>query len=218
MYLVIALTTAYLLGAIPFALLIAHVAGVRDLRQIGSGNLGATNVWRAAGAFAGVAVFLVDIGKGAVAILLVKFLLQYSSQSLVQSDIILVVAGLVAVLGHVFPIYLGFRGGKGAATGLGVMAMLLPIPTLAAFVVFAVIAAVWRYISLATICGTLSLFVAVVVQKFVLAQAVGSVYFIMTLVLTILMVFTHRQNILRLLSGTENRINLSHSSEASSHG
>lgn len=218
MYIAIALTTAYLLGAIPFALLIARLAGVADLRKIGSGNLGATNVWRAAGAVAGLAVFLVDIGKGAVAILLARVILEYSPQSLVPSDVALVVAGLMAVLGHVFPIYLGFRGGKGAATGLGMMAMLLPIPTLIAFVVFASIAAAWRYVSLATILGTVSLFIAVTVQKFWLVQEVDSVYFILTLVLAILIIFTHRRNISRLLSGTENRINLSRSSEASSHG
>lgn len=218
MYIAIALTTAYLLGAIPFAFLIARLTGVKDLRLIGSGNLGATNVWRAAGAVAGIAVFLADIGKGAAAILMANFFLRYSSQSLVPFDIVLVLAGLMVVLGHVFPVSLGFRGGKGAATGLGVMAMLVPIPTLVAFIVFAVIATAWRYISLATIIGTVSLFVAVVVQKFVLAQAVDSVYFIMTLVLAILIVFTHRKNISRLLSGTENRINLSRSSEAGSHG
>lgn len=218
MYIAIALTTAYLLGAIPFSFLIASIAGVGDLRRIGSGNLGATNVWRAAGAFAGIAVFLADIGKGAAAIVLARFFLEYSSQSWVSPDIVLVVAGLMAVLGHVFPIYLGFRGGKGAATGLGMMAILLPIPTLVAFVVFATVAAAWRYISLATIVGTVSLFIAVAVQKFWLAPEVDLVYFIMTLVLTILIVFTHRQNISRLLSGTENRINLSRSSEAGSRG
>lgn len=218
MYIAIALTTAYLLGAIPFALLIARVAGVGDLRRIGSGNLGATNVWRAAGAPAGVAVFMADIGKGVAAIMAAKFFLEHSSQSLVSFDIVLVVAGLMAVLGHVFPVYLGFRGGKGAATGLGMMAMLLPIPTLVAFIVFAVVAAVWRYISLATIVGTVSLFVAVTVQKFWLAQEVDFVYFILTLVLAILIVFTHRRNISRLMSGSENRINLSRSTEAGSHG
>lgn len=218
MYIAIALITAYLLGAIPFALLIARVAGVGDLRRIGSGNLGATNVWRAAGAPAGVAVFLADIGKGAAAILMAKFLLGYSTQGLVSVDIVLVVTGLMAVLGHVFPIYLGFRGGKGAATGLGMMAILLPIPTLVAFIVFAAIAAIWRYISLATIVGTISLFIAVTVQKFWLAQEVDFVYFILTLVLAILIVFTHRQNISRLMRGTENRMNLSNSSEAGSHG
>lgn len=218
MYIAIALTTAYLLGAIPFAFLIARVTGVKDLRRIGSGNLGATNVWRAAGPVAGVSVFLADIGKGAVAILLARFFLADSSQVIVSSDIVLVVAGLMAVLGHVFPVYLGFRGGKGAATGLGMMAMLLPIPTLVAFVVFAVIAATWRYISLATILGAISLFVVVTIQKFWLTPEVDLVYFIMTLVLTLFIVFTHRQNISRLISGTENRINLSRSSEAGSHG
>lgn len=218
MYIAIALISAYLLGAIPFALLIARVGGVRDLRRIGSGNLGATNVWRTAGAIAGLAVFLADIGKGAAAVLLASFFLESSSPSIVSSDIVLVVAGLMAVLGHVFPIYLGFRGGKGAATGLGMMAMLLPIPTLVAFITFAAIAAIWRYISLATILGTVSLFIAVTVQKFWLAPEVDLVYFIMTLVLTILIVFTHRQNISRLIRGTENRMNLSSSSEAGSHG
>lgn len=218
MYIAIALTTAYLLGAIPFAFLIARLTGVKDLRRIGSGNLGATNVWRAAGPVAGVSVFLADIGKGAVAIWLARFFLADSSQAIVSSDIVLVVAGLMAVLGHVFPIYLGFRGGKGAATGLGMMAMLLPIPTLVAFVVFAVIAATWRYISLATILGAISLFVVVTIQKFWLAPEIDLVYFIMTMVLTLFIVFTHRQNISRLISGTENRINLSRSSEAGSHG
>lgn len=218
MYIAIALTTAYLLGAIPFAFLIARVTGVKDLRRIGSGNLGATNVWRAAGPVAGVSVFLADIGKGAVAIWLARFFLADSSQAIVSSDIVLVVAGLMAVLGHVFPVYLGFRGGKGAATGLGMMAMLLPIPTLVAFVVFAVIAATWRYISLATILGAISLFVVVTIQKFWLAPEIDLVYFIMTMVLTLFIVFTHRQNISRLISGTENRINLSRSSEAGSHG
>ncbi len=221
MYTVIALITAYLTGAIPFALLIARLTGVGDLRKIGSGNLGATNVWRAAGPTAGIAVFLADVGKGATAVALTRFLLEKSPPGFVSSDVILVLAGMMAVLGHVFPVYLGFRGGKGAAAGLGVMVVLLPIPTLAAFIVFIVLAAVWKYISLATIGGTLTLFITVTIRKFAMNTTVDTVYFIMTLVLTVLILFTHRHNIARLLKGTENRLNFSRSSqitEVNSHG
>ncbi|MDH3937941.1 MAG: glycerol-3-phosphate 1-O-acyltransferase PlsY, partial [candidate division Zixibacteria bacterium] len=189
MYIAFALTIAYLLGAVPFSLLIARLAGVRDLRQIGSGNLGATNVWRAAGPVAGMSVFLADIGKGAAAVFAALIILPS------HTPMLLALAGLAAVLGHVFPIYLGFRGGKGAATGLGVMFMLQPLATLAALVVFLLVALVWRYVSLASICGALALFVAVVVQEHVLKLAVPDFDFYLTALLALLIIITHRQNV-----------------------
>ena len=111
-----AILIAYLVGAIPFGLVVARIFGVRDIRQVGSGNIGATNVLRTLGMRAAVWVFLLDIGKGAVPVLLAGSV----SQSAIRPDLFLVLVGLAAVLGHVLPVYLGFRGGKGVATAFGV--------------------------------------------------------------------------------------------------
>ncbi|MCK4460910.1 MAG: glycerol-3-phosphate acyltransferase, partial [candidate division Zixibacteria bacterium] len=134
-------------------------------------------------------------------------------------DVVLVMAGLAAVLGHVFPVYLRFKGGKGAATGLGVMVMLLPLPTLVALVVFLVVAVIWRFVSLASMAGVLALLAAVIVKKYLLVHSVADIYFIMTLALALLMIVTHRQNIARLLHGAEHRFTFSsRSGEAGTHG
>lgn len=218
MFIAITVVIAYLLGAIPFALLVGRLAGVKDLREVGSGNLGATNVWRAAGAGAGLAVLAADTAKGVVAVLIARLLLTRAEAMPVSLDVALVLVGLAAVLGHVFPVYLRFKGGKGAATGLGVMVMLLPLPTVAALVVFVVIVILWRYVSLASMCAALALFAAVVGQKLLLRHKVADIYFFMTLILALVIIVTHRQNISRLLKGAENRFSFSsRSSEAGSH-
>ncbi len=219
MFIVIAIIAAYLLGAIPFALLIGRLAGVKDLRQVGSGNLGATNVWRAAGPGAGVAVLLADTAKGVAAVLAARHILAEATTLPVSIDVVLVMAGLAAVLGHVFPVYLRFKGGKGAATGLGVMVMLLPLPTAVGLLVFLVVVALWRFVSLASMAGALALLAAVIVEKYLLVHAVADIYFIMTMALALLMLVTHRQNIARLLGGTEDRFSFSsRSGGAGSHG
>jgi len=185
LFILIAIIAAYLLGAIPFALLIGRLAGIKDLRQVGSGNLGATNVWRAAGPGAGVAVLLADTAKGVAAVLAARHILAEATTLPVSIELVLVMAGLAAVLGHVFPVYLRFKGGKGAATGLGVMVMLLPLPTAVALLVFLVVVALWRFVSLASMAGALALLAAVVVEKYLLVHSVADIYFIMTLVLAL---------------------------------
>ncbi len=219
MFICIAIIAAYLMGAIPFALLIGRFAGVKDVRQVGSGNLGATNVWRAAGPGAGVAVLLADTAKGVAAVLAARHILAEATTLPVSIDVVLVLVGLAAVLGHIFPVYLRFKGGKGAATGLGVMVMLLPLPTAVALAVFLVVAALWRFVSLASMAGALALLAAVVVKKYLLVHSVADIYFIMTMALALLILVTHRQNIARLLGGTENRFSFSsRSGGAGSHG
>jgi len=219
LFIVVAIIAAYLLGAIPFALLLGRIAGVKDLRQVGSGNLGATNVWRAVGPGAGLAVLLTDTAKGVAAILAARYILAEATTLPVSIDVVLVMAGLAAVLGHVFPVYVWFKGGKGAATGLGVMVMLLPLPTTVALVVFLVVAVLWRFVSLASMAGALALLAAVIVEKYLLVHSVADIYFIMTMALSLLMIVTHRQNIARLLHGTENRFSFSsRSGGAGSHG
>ena len=124
---VIAVLIAYLLGAIPFGMIVARLYGAGDIRTLGSGNIGATNVWRVAGAKAAVWVYLGDIAKGTAAVLVGRYVAQHFQPTMLPIDTFLVLCALTAVLGHVFPVYLGFKGGKGVNTALGTMLVLLPM-------------------------------------------------------------------------------------------
>ncbi|MFH1687847.1 MAG: glycerol-3-phosphate 1-O-acyltransferase PlsY [bacterium] len=198
---------AYLLGSIPTALLIGKAYGIPDIRRFDSGNLGATNVWRQAGGKAAAWVFAGDIGKGVLAIMIARQF-DLATLPLFGHQGVLVLCALAAVLGHVYPIYVGFRGGKGVATGLGVMLCLLPLPTLVAVGVFAVMVALTRIVSVESIAGAIALASVVGVQKYSLHQAIPDIYVWLTVGLAILVVYTHRQNIVRLIRGTENRFSL----------
>lgn len=148
------LIAAYLIGAIPFGLLLARwVKGV-DVREAGSGNIGATNVARSAGKGIGLLTLALDVAKGAAPVLIAERLLD-------QPQAIVVGAGFAAVLGHVFPVYLRFRGGKGVATSLGVFAAVTPMPTAIAAGIFAVVFAVTRIVSIGSLTGALALIAAV---------------------------------------------------------
>lgn len=139
---------AYLLGSIsPSYLLVRWLQG-RDVRAVGSGNAGATNVLRAAGRGPGLLVFLLDLGKGMAAVAF--------PQALEAPPAVVYAAAVAVVLGHVFPVFLGFRGGKGVATGVGAMLVLLPLAGLLAMAVFVLVVAVTRYVALGSIAGALS--------------------------------------------------------------
>lgn len=209
---------AYLVGAIPFGLIVARLAGVRNLRDVGSGNIGATNVWRAAGPTAAAWVFAGDIGKGFFAVMMAGYFHTQFEVALLSYDLFLVVCAVMAVLGHIFPVYIGFKGGKGASTGLGVMLILLPVPTLIAVAAFLVVVAATRFVSLASIVGAVTLFAVVAAQRYLMAVDIAPVYFYLTLVMAVLIVLTHRQNIARLVRGTESRFVLSsRSNKAGDH-
>ncbi len=141
----LALLVAYLLGSIPFAYIAVRLAGRGDVRAIGSGNVGATNTLRAAGWKVALAVALLDVGKGVVAVVLMG--LATGSPGWAAA------AGLAAVLGHCFPVWLGFVGGKGVATAVGAFAVLAPAACGVVAVVWAVVLAVSRYVSLASVCA-----------------------------------------------------------------
>jgi len=181
----------YFIGSIPFALVLARHRGL-DLRKIGSGNLGAANVLRASGATAGVMVAVLDIGKGALSVLV--------ADQLSDGPALPAMAGLAAIVGHIYPIWLRFRGGKGVATACGVFAVMTPLAAAPAFAVF--IATVWitRYISLGSVIASVVLPPLAYVTGSpapVVASAVAA---------SILIVFRHRSNLARLASGTERRI------------
>ncbi|MCX6835836.1 MAG: glycerol-3-phosphate 1-O-acyltransferase PlsY [candidate division Zixibacteria bacterium] len=197
-----AILAAYLVGAIPFGLLVARFFGVRDIRQSGSGNIGATNVQRTLGMKAAVWVYLLDIGKGAGVVVAAAGV----TQTAVPTDHFLVLVGMAAIVGHVFPVYLGFRGGKGVATAFGALLVLLPRETLIAVVVFLLMVFLTRYVSLASIAAALSFPATLMVEQALHYHHVSSVYWLLTVVIGILVPVTHRRNIQRLLAGTENRV------------
>ena len=188
--LVLAALGGYLLGSVPFGLVIARTLGLGDLRQIGSGNIGATNVLRTGNKPAAAATLILDSGKGAVAVLIARVLLGDDAAQL---------AGLAAFAGHCFPVWLGFRGGKGVATFLGtVLALAWPVG-LAACATWLVMAAVMRYSSLAALMAAgLSPVWAVFLER-------GEVVFLCA-ILAILVYVRHWPNIQRLRDGTEPRI------------
>jgi acyl-phosphate glycerol 3-phosphate acyltransferase len=195
---VLLLLASYLFGAIPFGYLVARARGVDILRQ-GSGNIGATNVGRVLGRRWGLLVFVLDFAKGAVPVLVARRLVPASG-----SDVLPVGAGIAAFLGHLFPVYLRFRGGKGVATAGGVVAVLVPVPFLAAFLAWLTLFASSRTMSLASLlaAGVLCL------SRLAFSPAWAPDEWVVTafcLAAAALVVARHHANIRRLLRGTENR-------------
>jgi acyl phosphate:glycerol-3-phosphate acyltransferase len=182
---------AYLLGSVPFSYLVARRRGV-DVRTVGSGNVGATNVMRSVGRAAGFLAFALDFAKGAAASLL--------GRAVEPDSPLPALCAAVAVLGHMYPVWLRFRGGKGVATGAGAFLPLVPAATVAALVTFAFVLAVSRYVSVASIAGTLVLAVAAFLlgaPSAVVRAAAG---------MAVLIVWKHRANLQRVAHGTESRL------------
>ncbi|MEM7675589.1 MAG: glycerol-3-phosphate 1-O-acyltransferase PlsY [Myxococcota bacterium] len=183
------LVGAYLLGAIPFGMLLGRAAGI-DVRAEGSGNIGATNVARTAGRSFGALTLLLDALNGAAAPLVARWGFELSID-------LQVAAGLAAVVGHIFPIYLGFRGGKGVATGAGVFFAITPVAALIALGAFGVMFAIWRVVSIGSLISSAVLVVATVFidgRPAVIAA---------TAVLAALIFVRHLGNIRRLWRGSE---------------
>ena len=175
---IVAIAVAYLMGAIPFGLIVARWYGIRDIRNEGSGNIGATNVTRVIGFKAAVWVYLGDIGKGVLAVLIARFIALHFGTGIVGYDVFLVIVAVAAVLGHVFPVYIGFKGGKGVSIGLGVMIVLLPYETLLALGIFILTIMLTRYVSIGSMLAGISLFVIVALEKYWISYNIGQIYFI----------------------------------------
>lgn len=199
------LVIAYLLGGIPFGWLVARAFGVTDIRAHGSGNIGATNVWRTLGPKAAVWVYAGDIGKGVLAVLIARS----ANQDIIANDYFLVLTALSAVAGHVFSVFLAFRGGKGVNTALGVMISLLPWHTLIALTVFVLTVAVSKYISLGSVIAAISLFLTTLIEKLTLFPDRSVIYTVLTAALMLLVTYTHRSNLSRVMAGTESKFSFS---------
>jgi len=200
----------YLLGSVPFGIIISRAHG-KDLRSIGSGNIGATNVARALGRRWAYVCFLLDVLKGLVPMLVFRVFIGITNPTAVLLSLWLLV-GCAAILGHIFPIYLKFKGGKGVATSLGVGLGLWPYYTICAslvFVVWALIVLVSRYVSLASIVASVA-FPIILVLVIVLTP--GWVFanlwplLIAAIAIPLMVIIRHRENIKRLIAGTESRI------------
>lgn len=198
------LPVAYLIGAIPFGYVIGRFRGV-DLFRVGSGNIGATNVGRVLGRGFGLLVFVLDFLKGAVPVAGIVPLATGLGLEPESPDLLRVGAAALAFLGHLFPIYLGFRGGKGVATGAGTIAVLVPLPAALAFLTWLVVLLASRMVSLASLAA-----VGMLVSVWLLTAApFDPAVLPITLYLlvgTLIVVVKHRANIRRLLAGAENRI------------
>jgi glycerol-3-phosphate acyltransferase PlsY len=195
------LLAAYFLGSIPFGLLLAKLFGGGDVRKTGSGNIGAANVARAAGPLAGILTLVLDTAKGAAAVLL-------AARFTHESAAWMMLAALSALVGHCFSVWLKFKGGKGVATALGVFLALCPPAALAALLLFALVTACWRYVSLGSISAAAAM---PLLMYFFWAphHAPPLVISFGSLAATLLVVYQHRANIQRLVRGEEPRFSVS---------
>jgi len=186
----VALAIAYLIGSIPFSYLVARRKGI-DVRTVGSGNVGATNVMRSAGRAAGLAAFALDFLKGSLATWLALRL---------AGPTIAAVAAVIAVLGHMYPAWLSFKGGKGVATGAGAFLPILPVAAVIGLLTFGVVAWLTRYASVGSIAGTTALPVVALLMR---APATST---IAAAIAAALIVWKHRENIRRIAAGSERRM------------
>jgi glycerol-3-phosphate acyltransferase PlsY len=190
----------YVLGSIPFGYLLVRARSGGDVRAMGSGNIGATNVARTAGMSTGVATLLLDAGKGYFAV----WLAGHFSGGNIR---IMMYAGLAAILGHVFPVWLKFSGGKGVATALGVFLMISWAAVAAAVAIFAIVVLFWRYVSLASVSAAAAL-PLLVYLLYAPGHAPPAAVTAGTLLVAALVIVKHRENIERLMAGTEPRFEM----------
>ena len=197
--------SAYLLGSIPFGLLLGKLFGAADVRTEGSGNIGATNVARVAGPIAGIFTLLLDAAKGALAVVLAARLSD-------QSSTWMMIAGLCALVGHCYPIWLGFHGGKGVATAAGVFLVLSPLAFLAAAILFVLVVLYWRFVSLGSISAAAAMPLLI---YFFWAPHHAPPYAVTfgSLAAALLIVYKHDANIQRLVQGDEPKFSLSKKKE-----
>lgn len=192
MKIVLIITICYLLGSVPFGYIVGKLFKKVDIREFGSGNIGTTNAFRILGPPLASLVLLGDVGKGILAVYLVRF-------SNIDSSLILTIAGLAVICGHDWSLFLGFKGGKGIATTFGVVFALNPIIAVLAVVVWGVVLITSKYASLSSICALISIFVFTILFK----QPYE--YIVFSAIILILGIFKHKENIERLKSKKESK-------------
>jgi len=206
MRLVLALALCYLVGSIPTAVWVGKITRGIDVRQHGSGNAGATNALRVLGWKPGLLVMLLDMGKGFLAVLL--FANIAIPHGTLLPDVVRVLAGSFAILGHVFPFTIGFRGGKGVGTAAGVMFALAPMVTVGAIILWIVIVSLTRFVSLGSMTAAISVPLFLLLGKLTLGREPGQALMIFGLILALAVLVSHHANIKRLMAGKENKLTI----------
>lgn len=196
---------SYLIGSVNFSIILSRIIGGKDIRQSGSGNAGATNMLRTYGKKMGVITLLLDVLKGIIAILIARFVRDELGFNFEALDYI---AGVCVVLGHNFPLYFGFKGGKGVATSLGVVLMLDWKVGLIVAVCAILIMAVTKYVSLGSILGGAA-FIVVEIIKALVTKSFNITEIVCVVIIGGLLISRHHANIKRLISGTENKLSFS---------
>lgn len=209
MYPTLLVALAYLLGSIPFSFLVVRLVTGGDIREEGSRNVGATNVARTAGRVAGVVALLLDIVKGWTAVALAKWLVaqpgwpfEAGTAPWQSREMWIALAGLIAVLGHMFPVWLRFHGGKGVATAAGVIGALDPLVIAAALIVFAIVVILFRMVSLASIVTAASI---PLLFRF-LANDAPFWRIVISIAIALAVILKHHENIARIVQGVERRL------------
>lgn len=191
---IIILIISYLIGSIPTAYLFGKYIKSIDIRKVGSGNVGATNVFRTIGKKYGIIVLLIDMLKGLIPILITKHIIN------IESEYFIIVVGLLAIAGHIWTVFLNFKGGKGVATSAGVFLGLAPIPVVISLIIFGIAVYMTHYISAGSILASILLpFSVYHYYSF-------SPIFFFTIIITIFVIYKHKDNIKRIINQTENKI------------
>jgi len=189
---------AYLIGSIPTGIVVAKILGAPDPRAVGSGNIGATNVGRAAGKAAGIITLIGDVLKGFLITLLALYILGSSSEA--NSPLAISIVAFSVFLGHLFPVFLKFKGGKGVATTLGVFLAIGPFQAILALILFIIIVAIFKYVSVASMIASVS------IPLLLNLSPATSPYIPLAVIISVLIILKHSDNIKRLIQGTENKI------------
>ena len=192
---------SYLAGSLPTSIIAGKVLKSIDIREHGSGNAGATNVFRVLGWKAASVVGIIDLLKGFVATVYISGIA--FGDVPVSHDIVRIAAGLSAVFGHIWTVFSGFKGGKGVLTVIGMFFGLSPVSVILCIAVASTVFMVTKYVSATSITGAVSLVMIVAIRKYLLMHDIGTTLFILTLLISVLIIFTHRSNIQRLINGTE---------------
>ncbi len=199
MEIIIALLAAYILGSIPTSYIMGKLIKGIDIRDFGSGNVGATNALRILGTKVGVFTLVIDIGKGFLAVNIARMIIPE------PTDLIIILTGLFAIIGHIFTVFLKFKGGKGVATSAGVFIALIPIPVALALFVFVFTVWLSKFVSLGSILAALTLFVSELIMN-IWISFVELEFLIFTFIIALFIIIRHKANIKRLINGNENKI------------
>ena len=207
---------SYLIGSIPTSIIISKAAKGIDIREHGSGNAGGTNVMRVLGWKHGVLVILLDALKGVLAVIVVARL-HYGSMPFENATpfddftLVQIIAGISAVIGHVWTVFAGFKGGKGIATALGMLLMIVTVDMLIAIGVFILVVTFSRYVSLGSLAAAVAVPLTLIIRENVFNVDIPNYHTLLPflVLVSLLVIFTHRKNVTRLLNGNENKINFS---------